>query len=59
MKSSKPKVCRWDINIETKAIVHVPVGDGEYMYHEFEFHIDDGMFDVIQERLEEHYEITE
>ena len=56
---SKPKVNFLDIEIANKVIVNVPVGGGEYMYHEFKFFPDETTLEYIFELLGERYEITE
>ena len=56
---SKPKVNLLDIEFANKVIVNVPVGKGEYMYHEFTMYPDDSTLDYVIEQLGEKYEITE
>lgn len=56
---SKPKVNLLDIEFTNKVIVNVPVGNGEYMYHEFTMYDDNSTLDYVLEQLGEKYEITE
>ena len=56
---SKPKVNLLDIEFANKVIVNVPVGKGEYMYHEFSFYPDDSTLDYVLDQLGDKYEITE
>lgn len=56
---SKPKVNLLDIEFANKVIVNVPVGGGEYMYHEFSFYPDDSTLDYVLDQLGDKYEITE
>ena len=56
---SKPSVNKWAIEVVTKAHVSVPIGNGEFMYHEIKIHTDDSVWDIIDNFLEDKYEIFE
>ena len=56
---SKPNVNKWAIEVHTKAQVSVPIGDGEFMYHEISIVTDDSIWDIVDAFLEDKYEITE
>lgn len=56
---SKPKVNRVDLEIANVVKVNVPVGHGEFMYHEFTMYPDDNTLDYVLEQLGDKYEICE
>ena len=59
MEMSKPKVNKEDVEITTKAHVCIPIGNGEYMYHEFRLYTDESTHWYVEEQLENKYEFTE
>jgi hypothetical protein len=54
---SKPKVCKWDIQVSTVARVNVNIGGNEWMYHEVKIANDDSIWDIVDNFLENKYDI--
>lgn len=60
MKSSKSKICKWDIAYESVVTAYVPLPNGKVKKHKFNIATDNSTCDYIDMQLEDYgYEITE